>query len=115
MRIVIAADPEPFTPLLQLEQEGAVVGGDTLGRLRAVKAVAERHDARGRDGGNHLGQPLERRARVVRRQQHAERGKGGALLQMQVGHQQRVLLLPIERAGGERPHRVSRDVDMRTQ
>ncbi len=107
MRIVIAADPEPFAALLQLEQKGAVVGGETLGRLRAMEAVAERHDPRRLDRGDHLGQPLQRGARVVRRQQHAERGEGGALLEMQVGHQQRVLLLPIERAGGERPHRVS--------
>ena len=32
-----------------------------------------------------------------------QRGEGGALLEMQVGDEQRVLRLPIERAGGERP------------
>ena len=37
MRIVIAADPEPFAALLQLEQKGAVVGGEPLGGLARWK------------------------------------------------------------------------------
>ena len=108
MRIVIAADPVPFAALLQLEQKGEVVGGETLGRFAAMEAVAERHHARRLDRAITLAKPLERGARVVRRQQHAERGERGALFEMQVGHQQRVLGLPIERAGGKRPHRVAR-------
>ena len=64
-----------------------------------VKTVAERdHHARvvaGNDGGK----PAQRCHGIVRRQQHAARGKAGTLFQMQVGNHEQTLLFPEQRAG----------------
>src|SRR6185312_16179789 len=71
-----------------------------------VKAVAERDDYRGIVAIDDLGEADERLARVVGRQKGAALGMSRALLQVQVGHQQRPVGMPIERTGAvgdERP------------
>ena len=80
-----------------------------------MEAVAERDDPRGLNRVDDLGQAIERGARVVGRKQHAERGEGRALLQMQVGDEQRALVFPVERARRQRPHRVAGDDEMRAE
>ena len=112
MRIVIAADPIPVAAALKLGQESEIVGHQIVGALAAVEAVTERHHPARIDGGDDLAEAGKGGTGVVRRQQHAERGKGGALLQMQVGDEKRVLRLPLEGAGGKRLERMARDVDM---
>ena len=68
-------------------------------RVTVMKTVAERdHHARvvARDHG---GEAAQRRHGIVRRQQHAARGKAGTFFQMQVGDDQQALLLPEQRSG----------------
>src|SRR5262245_28331424 len=115
MRIVIAADPVPLTALLQPDKRGEIVFGEALRQVAAMEAVAERDHAGRRHGADHLMQSLESGARIVGRKQHAERGEGCALLEMKIRDEKSVLGFPIERAGGERPHLVVRDENVRTQ
>jgi len=81
-------------------------------RVAVVKAVAERDHHTRIVSRDDRGKPAQRRYRVIRRQQHAARGKAGALFQMQVGHDQQALLAPEQRAGeiGEERHICDRNL-----
>ncbi len=96
--IVVAGDPDPLAVLLHDVQDLQLLEADASRRLDIVQAVAEGDDGAGAvavDGG---GQALQRLARVVGREELSALGEGGALLEMQIGDDQRVLARPIERA-----------------
>ena len=107
--IVIARDPDPVAPRLQ-GGDGVAVGADSRSmRVAVMKTVAERdHHARVVPC-DHGGEAAKRRHRIIGRQQHAARGKTGALFQMQVGDDEQALLFPEQRAGeiGEKSRRAT--------
>ena len=45
--VVVAGDPDPAPAVLQRGERGAVVGGEPLGPVEIVEAVAERDHGRG--------------------------------------------------------------------
>src|SRR5689334_5132386 len=115
MRIVIAADPIPLAALLESGQKREILAGESRCTLAPVEAVAERDHPPRPDRIDDLLQPLQRGARVIGRKEHAESGISRALLQMEVGDEKRILALPIERPGGERPHAMTADAYARAK
>ena len=98
-RIVIAGDPQPVASGLHRAQRPHVVRQQAGGGGTVVETVAERHHTARVETLHHRGKPAQRGGRVVRRQEDAARGVGGAFLEVQVGHDQHVLVRPVKRAG----------------
>ena len=101
MRIVVAANPIPIAPRLELEQKGEVVCDQIVGALAAMEAITKRDHAGWVDLGEELAEARKRRTRIVRRQQHAERGVCDPFFKMEIGNEKRVLRFPIKRARGQ--------------
>ena len=92
-RIVVAGDPDPVPPLLQGRHQGAVAGLHALGTAGVVEGIAQRDHAGGIVAHHRLVQAGERLAGVVGRQELAGAGRvGRALLQVEIGHDQRPVL-----------------------
>ncbi len=99
LRIVVARDPEKIASALEIGEGAAILVRHALAGAHVVEGIAQRHDgARGK--AHHDGrQPRQGGGGVVGRQQHAARGIGGPLLQMQVRDHQQALGLVEENAG----------------
>ena len=96
--IVVARHPDPLAVLLHDLQDLQLFEADAPRRLDVVQAVAEGDDGAGAvavDGG---GEALQRLARVVGRHELAALGERRALLEVQIGDDQRVLARPVQRA-----------------
>ncbi len=90
--IVIAAQPNPVAGLGQTVDAVAVIGAETAAGGDVVKAVAQRDDPLGPVPGNGAGQHGKARGGVVGRQVHAAGSETRSLLEMQVRHQQRLIV-----------------------
>ena len=97
--IVVPGNPHPFAAGLQRGNLCDRFRIELLGRMRAVKAVAQRNNAPDLVEGNRLSQTDERFARVVGWQEHAASRVGGAFLQVKIGDQQRAMRGPERHAG----------------
>ena len=112
-RIVIAGDPDPVAARLQRRHGVAVRRGQPLMGGAIVKTVAERDHHAGIVARDHGRKTAQRRRGVVRRQQHAARGKARAFFQMQIGNDEQVLLFPEQGAGGIGKQRDAGDIENR--
>jgi hypothetical protein len=97
--IVIAGQPADVHRLAQPAQAVEVCGIDPLAGALVMKAVAERNQARRLKPFHHPLQPREGRARIVGRDAKTASDKTRALLQMEVGHEQRTIIMDKKRAG----------------
>ncbi len=99
MRIVIALDPDPFAAADEGSERGAFLYVEPLGGVAVVEGIAQRdHPCRAiaRDQRRHA---LEGRACVIGRQERAKARQRRALLEMDVGEDERALCRPPRRAG----------------
>src|SRR5690242_11914886 len=76
-----------------------------------MEAVAQSDDATRRIMRDEARKPRQRRSGVIRRQQHAARGKARAFFQMQIGNDEQTQFRPIQHAFriGEERSGIDRD------
>ncbi len=102
--IVIAGDPQPLRHPGQRGEHPGGVGLQPCGPGAVMEIIAQRIDPSRSGLAHRQGDSLKRFAAVIGRQHLAVTGKKAGFLQMQVGHQQRLLTRPIQRAGLHQPH-----------
>jgi len=100
IRIVIASNPDPFAPVLQLRQQIAIGRGHSGRAFAVVKTVAERNNDAGRVPGHQCVERLQCGAGVVRRQQHAAAREARSFFEMQVSDAEKATLGEISSALG---------------
>jgi len=99
LRIVIALHPDPFRARRHVGQRSALFRVQAARRVAVVKRIAQRDDPLWCAPRDDLCHTVDRRARVVRRQQAAALRVSRAFLEMQIGEHQRLLGRPNRRAG----------------
>jgi len=89
MRVVIALDPNPVGSRDLTGECDFVLFVEPGCGLAVMKGIAQRHHASRSVSTHQCLDTIERRARIVRREQRAAFCEGGALLEVDVRHDQR--------------------------
>ena len=99
--VVVARHPDPVAAALHARQRRPLLVAETLRAADVVEAVAQGDHRAGAVSLHRVRERDQRLAGVVGRQHHAAPGEGRALLEMEVGHQQRIV-----RGQDHRPRQV---------